>query len=210
MRYHEELQSLVEIPSSRLKNAAMDRVVTIITEDGLPIHVIGIEDIIADRIRATVNDKTDAFHQHIMDMVEMNAVDFDYLSSTLTEDENVYLAKALETIRNPFSEASQLERLRTILRTSGTKLNGIYSDLDDLILFNIGRERYIGMTTFPYLMVYIYNSDEDAMEPLYKVHEKVEMTLDEMVGWFRNPQHTNGIDFSDFVAMLEKVIKSGK
>lgn len=206
MRYHEELKSLVEIPSSRLKDADYDRVMTVKTKDGLPIHVIGVEDIIADRIRATVNDKTDVHRQHIADMLTMNDVDLNYLTSTLTADENALLTTFLVSIQNPHSEMGQLERLRTTLRTSGTKLNGIYSDLGDLILFSIGKNQYIGMTTLPYLMVYVYDADEDAIEPLYKDDEKIEMTLEEVIDWFMNPEHTNGIDFYEFTVMLKEVI----
>lgn len=210
MRFHPKLESLVEIPDSKLKNADEDRIICIQTSDGLSINVIGLEDIIADRIRATIHYKIGIHKQHIADMLMNNSVDIPYLQSTLYGEEVDLLDAYLEEIVNPFSPKSQLAQLRRKLSLSDSTLRRIYSDFDDLILFMIKPDTYIGMTTNPYLMVYVYNEDEDAMEPLYDISEKSEMTMDEMIAWFLEPINTNEIDFTSFTKMLKSVLNAAE
>jgi predicted nucleotidyltransferase len=56
--YHEELMISIEIPNDMLEDADYDKVIELRMKDGLKVYVIGIEDIILDRLRACVHWKS--------------------------------------------------------------------------------------------------------------------------------------------------------
>lgn len=207
MRYHPKLQSLVEVPASRLKDADEGRVNVVETPDELQVNIIGIEDIIADRIRSTVHYQTKVHVVHILDMLEgyRDMLDMDYLESGLVGEELVFLQEMIDVLEKPFGAEQQLTALRHELDQLTTGVGKLYSNIENLIVFKIGENDYVGMSTVPFLMVYVYSEDEDALSPINEEEEP--MTLEEVTAWFENPSNTNNVDFSEFVAILKNVIK---
>lgn len=208
MRYHPRLESLVEVPSSRLKDADEERVNVVETPDELKVNIIGVEDIIADRIRSTVHDDTKVHVIHILDMLEtyQDKIDMSYLESVLIDKERIFLNQMREMLSKPFEPEQQLNSLRLALDGLNYGIGKIYSSMENLIVFKIGSHDYVGMTTLPFMMIYVFSKEEDSLIPLYDNEEA--MPLDEVVSWFENPNHTNGIDFSEFIEILKNVIKS--
>lgn len=56
--YHEQLSVSIEIPNDKLEDADDDKVIELSLNDGLKVYVIGIEDIILDRLRACIHWKS--------------------------------------------------------------------------------------------------------------------------------------------------------
>lgn len=93
--YHAGLQVVVEIPDERL--AGDDRRVAEVTVDGLPAYVIGVEDLILDRLRACVHwrSESDCEWARRLLMIHMSDIDWEYLSRA-AEAEN--LKQRLDTL----------------------------------------------------------------------------------------------------------------
>jgi hypothetical protein len=58
--YHEELLISIEIPNDMLEDADINKVIELNLKNGYKLYVIGIEDIILDRLRACVHWKSTA------------------------------------------------------------------------------------------------------------------------------------------------------
>lgn len=56
--YHEELMISIEIPNDLLEDADRERVIELMLQDGFHVFVIGLEDIILDRLRTCVHWKS--------------------------------------------------------------------------------------------------------------------------------------------------------
>lgn len=86
--YHKELLVSVEIPDDILKDADDDRVIKLELEDGLYVYVIGIEDIILDRLRACVHWKStsDCEWGKRLFLMHFDRLDVTYLKTTSKKD----------------------------------------------------------------------------------------------------------------------------
>jgi len=78
--YHRELVLAIEIPDSIL-NGSMDKAIEVQFEDGYNVYVIGIEDLILDRVRAAVYWDSTSDRQWALFLLsaQWNDIDFDYL-----------------------------------------------------------------------------------------------------------------------------------
>ncbi|EIJ78086.1 hypothetical protein PB1_11019 [Bacillus methanolicus PB1] len=56
--YHEELMVSIEIPNDILEDADYEKIIELKLRDGSKVYVIGIEDIILDRLRACIHWKS--------------------------------------------------------------------------------------------------------------------------------------------------------
>lgn len=61
--YHEKLSISIKIPNDILEDADYDKVIELSLEKGLKVYVIGIEDIILDRLRACVHWKSSSDYE---------------------------------------------------------------------------------------------------------------------------------------------------
>ncbi|GGJ70582.1 putative nucleotidyltransferase [Anoxybacillus voinovskiensis] len=86
--YHDELFVSVEIPNDMLEDADDDKVIELRLEDGFCVYVIGIEDIILDRLRACVHWKSnsDCEWAKRMFLLHKERLDFTYMKQLAKKD----------------------------------------------------------------------------------------------------------------------------
>ncbi|KFZ43952.1 hypothetical protein CS060_11370 [Anoxybacillus flavithermus] len=86
--YHDELFVSVEIPNDVLEDADDDKVIELKLEDGLHVYVIGIEDIILDRLRACVHwkSKSDCEWAKRMVLLHKERLDWAYMKQVAKKD----------------------------------------------------------------------------------------------------------------------------
>lgn len=209
MRFHNKLNTLVEVPSETLKGADYSRVQRLKTEDGLEVWVISKEDIIADRIRAVYHHK-DAYHlPYIVEIIRRNAeiLDYEYINRVLTQEEAAILKNALLVLSEIDDGETMLKKIKLEMSKLTYQESDFYrisSFFENLILFKIGSNDYIGFTTYPALNLYIYDDEEDAMD--YLDPDREALSLDEVVEWLSNIENTGGYDLSDFISIVQNVV----
>lgn len=78
----------IEIPNDMLEDADYDKVIELQLENNLHVYVIGIEDIILDRLRACVHWKSSSDCEWAKRLYLMHAerLDMDYLINTSRKD----------------------------------------------------------------------------------------------------------------------------
>jgi hypothetical protein len=86
--YHSELQLSVEIPADMLHDADYDRVIKLNLKNGDSVYVIGIEDIILDRLRACIHWKStsDCEWAYRIFKTHEERLDIDYLVQMSKKD----------------------------------------------------------------------------------------------------------------------------
>ncbi|PWA10021.1 hypothetical protein DCC39_12090 [Pueribacillus theae] len=86
--YHEELLVSIEIPSDMLEDADEDRVIELWLNDKQKVFVIGIEDIILDRLRACVHWKSssDCEWGRRMLFLHSERLDYEYMNKVSQKD----------------------------------------------------------------------------------------------------------------------------
>ncbi len=96
--YSPELMVAIEIPGNILEGADSNRVTKILLENGRYIYVIGIEDIILDRLRACVHwqSLSDCEWGLRMLKVHIESLDIDYMKSMAEADHESSLEKLKE------------------------------------------------------------------------------------------------------------------
>lgn len=85
--YHKQLDIAIEIPDSTLAGS-QEKVITVEVEDGFHIYVIGIEDLILDRLRAATYWKSSSDKEWALFLltVQWQDVDFSYLHETAAKE----------------------------------------------------------------------------------------------------------------------------
>ncbi len=98
--YHSELEVAIEIPASKLEDADPEKVTRLELPDGLHINVIGIEDIIMDRLRTCVHWKSFSDCEWGLRMLKTHSelVDLPYLRKMAADDCEDSLQLMLEWI----------------------------------------------------------------------------------------------------------------
>ena len=86
--YHSELDIAIEIPDSRLEGADENKIIKLELPSEKHLYVIGIEDIILDRLRACVHwtSSSDCEWGLRMLKVHFDSLDLDYLRSMAEKD----------------------------------------------------------------------------------------------------------------------------
>lgn len=87
--YHDELMISVEIPNDTLEDADDERVIELILPNDLHVYVIGLEDIILDRLRACVHwrSTSDCEWGKRLFLLHQQRLDIDYLQETAQKDQ---------------------------------------------------------------------------------------------------------------------------
>ncbi|UJL46447.1 hypothetical protein KFZ58_00215 [Virgibacillus sp. NKC19-16] len=90
--YHDELMISVEIPNDILEDADNERVVDLVLKDGLHVYVIGLEDIILDRLRACVHWKSssDCEWGRRLFLLHFERIDINYLKNIAQNDQTIH------------------------------------------------------------------------------------------------------------------------
>lgn len=98
--FHRELMISIEIPNDMLEDADVDKIVEIELPDGLNVFVIGIEDIILDRLRACIHWKStsDCEWAKRLFLLHEDRLDHAYLNEQAKKDQTFGCIEAwLET-----------------------------------------------------------------------------------------------------------------
>jgi len=88
--FHEELELAIEIPDNVI-DGDIDKVLTINLSNNKHIYVIGIEDIISDRLRACVFWKSSSdceWGQRVL-LIHQGQIDFNYLKDKASKDNTI-------------------------------------------------------------------------------------------------------------------------
>lgn len=88
--YHESADVAIESPASALEDADYNMVTEVKTEEST-VYIIGIEDLILDRLRAAVYWKSEADLESAKDLLVNNndQIDFDYLRQNAIKEEKI-------------------------------------------------------------------------------------------------------------------------
>lgn len=94
---YRELGLYVEVPSAQLEGADRDRL-TRVEVDGLPVDVIGLEDLLIDRLSAAVHWRSDEDRHWAYELIRSNLadLDWDYLRCRGREEQVLALLEELE------------------------------------------------------------------------------------------------------------------
>jgi hypothetical protein len=86
--YHQILEVALEIPGNKLEGADINRVLKLELPSGNYIYVIGVEDIIMDRLRACVHWQSSSDCEWGLRLLKVhtNHLDLEYLRKIATED----------------------------------------------------------------------------------------------------------------------------
>lgn len=98
--YHEELGLPLEIPDDVLAGS-MDRILQVTVEDDFHVYVIGIEDLILDRVRAAVYWKSSADQEWALLLMksQFEEIDFDYLESEAGKEPDINIIKLIKKFK---------------------------------------------------------------------------------------------------------------
>lgn len=98
--YHEELGLPLEIPDDVLAGN-MDRILQVTVEDGFHVYVIGIDDLILDRVRAAVywNSSADREWALLLMKSQLEEVDFDYLESEARKEPDIKISQLVKVLK---------------------------------------------------------------------------------------------------------------
>ncbi|MBS4031325.1 MAG: UbiD family decarboxylase [Clostridiales bacterium] len=98
--YHEELGLPIEIPDSNLAGS-LDKVYRVDLENGFYVDIIGIEDLILDRLRAAVywNSDDDRHWALTLLVSQWDDIDFDYLSAEAKKEPKADLLTLIGKLR---------------------------------------------------------------------------------------------------------------
>ncbi|WP_407272683.1 hypothetical protein [Radiobacillus sp. PE A8.2] len=89
--YHEDLMVSVEIPNDMLEDADYDKVMELNLSNNQKVFVIGIEDIILDRLRACIHWKSssDCEWGHRMFLIHYDRLDLEYMKRVSHVDNTI-------------------------------------------------------------------------------------------------------------------------
>lgn len=178
---HDSLHIYVEVPGSVLKDADEKYVNSIRAANGFKLRVIGIEDIIKDRLVALVqwDDKIQSVWIYQLIKSHINKLDVSYIQDTLGEEEWQIFNSYLRMLRKDnLPQQMQTEIINFL------DLNTIpYVNMDGIIALAT-KNTYYGFTVAPSIMGYTY--EEDEYDNFFVTISEDELSLDELLDWMRS------------------------
>lgn len=156
---HEELKVYVEVPGSILEDSDEKYINQIITDDQFRLNVIGIEDIIKDRIRAYLHFKEYNQRDWIYQLIKrhLKNLDISYIEETLDFEEKAIFTEFLDLAKEVNLADDQHFKMTSFLEKNHIP----YTITEGSIITIPARETYYGFTMTPYYMVYTYVDEED-------------------------------------------------
>lgn len=191
---HDELKVFVEVPDSVLKDADEYYLRNVTTEDGFELSVIGVEDIIKDRLMSYIHHQELREREWAYNLIKKykNEIDLDYIKNTLTENEWEIFMILLNTAKKvDESEKYQFELILFLER------EGIPHSISDqtVIVFPV-EDTYYGISLAPIIRGYEINED-DIFIPVKK-----EMTVEELTSWIREKEIPFREDIIHYIQQL--------
>lgn len=187
---HDDLELFVEIPGSVLKDADERYVRELKTPDDFNVRIIGVEDIIKDRLRAYIHWKSIDQREWTYELIKrhLTELDIDYIKETLTDDEWEIFELLLEAAQAVDKAKQQHVELQLFMDKEGMS----YTLVNDRIFALPVDGTYYGFSIYPEPMGYVIpdDADEDILEQI-----KEEMTFEELIAWIHqiNSKHVQAI-----------------
>lgn len=183
---NEELRIYVEVTGSVL-DGSEDRIQKIHVNDRYKLSVIGIDDIIIDRLRALVS--LDEYNQEnwIFRLMQQHydSIDIDYIKGKLTEAEEDKFDELLDL----FKEENIYGRKQFELTKKLDKLKVPYSlykiEELEILSFPTSDGEYFGLSLSPIIMGYTYEEDDEGEDTFFTIKEEA-CTMDELVQWIES------------------------
>lgn len=202
---HDELKVFVEVPDSVLKDADERYVRNVTTEDGFDLSVIGVEDIIKDRLVALVQWEEFMQDEWIYQLIQRhhNNLDIVYIRNTLDKAERELFDYFYDIVKEvDASEKRQFELILYLQRESVPHS-----------LFNLGKYKiialptqsgtYYGLSLSPLVMGYTYKEDEDG-EETFVAKQANELLLSELIKWLNSIPKKEVKYIDNIIAYLSK------
>lgn len=204
---HEELNIYVEVPSSVLEGSE-ERVKKIEIQDKYSLYIIGIDDILIDRLRALVQWDEKMQEQWIFRLIKnyIEEIDFSYIQEKLTNEENERFNHFLELVK----EENFYARMQLELTIELDKMHVPFSIVEagelELISLPSKSGRYYGVSLYPIVMAYTYEEDENGDETFFALKPE-NMEIEELLEWIQSLPEDDINKKDELIKTLERIMK---
>lgn len=203
---HDKLNIYVEVPSSVLEGS-QERVINIETQDHYRLAIIGIDDILIDRLRALVQWDEKMQEEWIFLLLKnhFDEIDYSYIQDKLTDEENERFKQFLDLLK----EENEYERMQFEFTLELDKRNVPYSVVDadeiNIIAIPSKKDSYYGLSLSPIVMGYIYEEDNNGDETFYAIKAD-NLEFKELKRWLLSLPEDEIIKKEELVKALECII----
>ncbi|WP_208559041.1 DUF6036 family nucleotidyltransferase [Marinilactibacillus kalidii] len=204
---HDELKIYVEVPDSVLEGSE-ERIKKVLVGNQYSLSLIGIDDIIIDRIRALVQWKEKRQEKWIFSLIRdyIKEIDLDYIRGKLLREENDRFNQFLDLLKE-----ENLYALKQFELTKEFDNNNIpYSTIRIAELEIIAIPRipvgYYGLSLSPILMGYTFEEDADGEETFFALNSK-NMSKDELLNWLESIPKEEMINKKILIQLLKSVFE---
>lgn len=184
---HDELKIFVEVPDSVLKDADEHYIRNVTTEDGFELSVIGVEDIIKDRLVALV--QWDEFMQDewIYQLIQKHhsKLDIPYIRNTLDKAERELFDYFYDIVKEVDASEKRQFELILYLQREGIPYSLFELGKYVLIAFPAINGEYYGLSLSPIVMGYTYEEDVDGEDTFVAIRDS-ELRLSELRNWLNS------------------------
>lgn len=183
---NEDLRIYVEVPGSVL-DGSEDRVQKVFVNDRYKLSVIGIDDILIDRLRALVSVNEYIQEKWIFRLMQkhFDTIDIAYIKSKLTDAEEDKFEEFLDL----FKRENEYARKQFELTKELDELEVPYSSykIDELEILSLPTSdgEHYGLSLFPIIMGYTYEEDDEGEDTFFTIKEEA-CTMEELVRWIES------------------------
>jgi len=184
---HDELKVFVEVPSSVLKEADEKYIRTVTTEDGFELSVIGVEDIIKDRLVALVQWDEYMQDEWIYQLIKKyhDKIDISYIRDTLDEAERSMFNYFHDLIVEVTAKEKQQFELILHLQREGIPHSLFELGVYKIIALPAKSGNYYGLSLSPLVMGYTYEEEDGNGEDTFIAIQENELSVYELIEWLR-------------------------
>lgn len=204
---HEELNIYVEVPSSVLEGSE-ERVKKIEIQDKYSLYIIGIDDILIDRLRALVQWDEKMQEQWIFRLIKnyIEEIDFPYVQEKLTNEENGRFNNFLESVMEESVYARMQFELIIELDKKHVPFSIVKAGQLELISLPSKSGRYYGVSLYPVVMAYTYEEDGNGDETFFALKPE-NMEIEELLEWIQLLPEDDINKKDELIITLERIMK---
>lgn len=184
---HDELKVFVEVPDSVLKDADEHYIRNVTTEDGFKLSVIGVEDIIKDRLVALVQWDEYMQDEWIYQLIKKHDKELDvtYIRNTLDKDERELFDYFYDIVKEVDASEKRQFELILYLQREGVPHSLFELGKYKIIALPAKSGTFYGLSLSPLVMGYTYEDQEDGEEIFVAIRDS-ELTLNELTNWLNS------------------------
>jgi len=203
---HDDLNIYVEVPSSVLEGSE-ERVRQIVTDGKHNLFIIGIDDIIIDRLRALVQWDEKIQEEWIFLLIRnyIDELDLNYIKDKLTNTEKERFNHFLELVK----EENDYARMQFELANELDKKHVPFSivEAEELKIISIPSKSgsYYGLSLSPIVMGYTYEEDENGGDTFFAVKSE-SMKIDELLRWLQSLAEEDINKKNELIQTVEQVL----